>query len=199
MNFPIPLSSCILTFEVLSLLALPLVLLASRRYARLKAVAKCWGALLAAAVLLQAFARHKRTYTYSMHWTLQAPEEIRTEIQPASSGTPKQAVVVFSRPPLTEETPEKHTCYQVIFSDALAKRLQQLHRDDVEVQYDITFRFDSPIFISSPWLKGDDPNKVIGEMGFMSQGHEPPDILASPVRGSFAEIIVVPYFPPSFQ
>jgi hypothetical protein len=169
MRHPIPLSSYILIFEVVSVVTLPLLLLGSGRVPQMKIVAKVWGCVLVLGLVLQIFAiGYERTYTIPMQWSLDVPDEIRSEVRPVPGFT-NQKTVVFSRPPLTEESPGNHVCYQVIFSDALAERLQKLHRDVVLVQYDVTFRFDTPVFYRSPRLQGDDRNTMMGGMGYMTQ------------------------------
>jgi hypothetical protein len=140
----------------------------------LKILAKVWGGALVLGILLQTFAiGYKRTYTFPMRWSLSVPPEVQGEIQPVvhplSPEAPKQATIVFSREALTEKS-SGHRCYQIVFSDALARRLQTMRQDVVQIEYDITFRFDTPIGIGPPRLKGDDPNIVIGDMGYMSQG-----------------------------
>jgi hypothetical protein len=170
MSQPIPLSSYILVFEVVSVLAMPLFLLGIRWVPQLKIVAKVWGCVLIIGLVLQVVAiGYERTYTFPMRWSLNVPVEIRGEVKPVP-GFANQKAVVFSRPPLTEESPGNPICYQIIFSDALAERMQKLHRDVVLVQYDVTFRFDTPIFYHSPRLQGDDRNTTMGGMGYMSQG-----------------------------
>ncbi len=170
MSRPIPLSLYILTFEGVSVLAVPLLLLGIRRVPKLKFVAKVWGCILIIGLVLQVLAiGYKRTYTFPMRWSLDVPDEIRNEVGPVP-GFLNQKAVVLSRPPLTEESPGKSVCYQIIFSDALAARLQNLHRDVVLVEYDVTFRFDTPIFYYSPRLQGDDRNSTLGGMSYMSRG-----------------------------
>jgi hypothetical protein len=88
-----------------------------------------------------------------MRWSLAIPQEIRSEVAAVPRLT-NESAVVFSRPPLTEESMGNHICYQIIYSDALAKRLQEMHRDVVEVDYDVTFRFDTPIFYHSTQTEG---------------------------------------------
>lgn len=170
MSRPIPLSLYILIFEGVSVLAVPLLLLGIRWVPKLKVVAKVWGCILIIGLVLQVLAiGYKRTYTFPMRWSLDVPDEIRNEVRPVP-GFLNQKAVVLSRPPLTEESPGKSVCYQIIFSDALAARLQNLHRGVVLVQYDVTFRFDTPIFYYSPRLQGDDRNSTLGGMGYMSRG-----------------------------
>jgi hypothetical protein len=169
-NHPIPLSSYILVFEVVSVPAMLLILLGIRRVPQLKIVAKAWGCVLIIGLVLQVFViGYQRTYTVPMRWSLDVPDEVRGEIRPVP-GFANQKVVVFSRPPLTAESPGNPVCYQIIFSDDLAERMQKLHRDAVLVQYDVTFRFDTPIFYHSPRLQGDDRNTTMGGMGYMTQG-----------------------------
>jgi carboxymethylenebutenolidase len=169
-SHPIPLSSYILVFEAVSVVAIPLLLLGIRRVPRLKIVAKAWGCVLIIGLGLQVFAiGYERTITFPMRWSLEVPDEIRGEVKPVP-GFVSQKVVVFSRPPLTEVSPGNHVCYQIIFSDALAERMQKLNRDVVVVQYDVTYRFDTPVFYHSPRLQGDYRNTTLGGMGYMSQG-----------------------------
>jgi len=169
-DHPIPLSSYILVFEVVSIVGIPIILVGIRRIPRLKTVAKVWVGALLLGPLLQVFAiGYERTYTFPMRWSLDVPDEIRGKVRPVP-GFLNQTVLVLSRPALTEESSERHLCYQIIFSDALAKRLQEMHRDVVDVEYDITFRFDTPVFYHSPRLKGDNRNTTMGGMGYMSQG-----------------------------
>jgi hypothetical protein len=185
MSCPVPLSSYILVFEVVSLVGMPVVLGAIRWASRLKIVAKVWGGTLVLGVLLQIFAvGYQRTYSFPVRWSLEVPDEIRSELVPVP-GFANQAPVVFSRPPLTEELSGKHACYQVIFSDALAKRLQEMHRDIVDLEYDVTFRFDTPIFYHSPRLKGDDRNTTVGGMGYMSQVNGTSGYTCFPPAGMF--------------
>jgi hypothetical protein len=185
MSRSIPLSSYILMFEVASVVGVPLLLLGMRWVPHLKVAAKAWGCALILGFLLQACAiGHERRYTFPMQWSLTVPAEIRGEVRPVP-GFADQKAVVFSRPPLTEESPGKHVCYQVIFSDALARRLQEMHRDVVNVEYDVTFRFDTPIFYHSPRLQGDDRNISLGGMGYMSQGHGSSGYTCFPGPGLF--------------
>jgi len=185
MSRPVPLSSYILAFEVVSLVGMPVVLVGIRWTSRLKILAKVWGGALVFSVLLQVFAvGYQRTYTFPMRWSLEVPDEIRSDLV-AVPGFANQTPVVFSRPPLTEDSPGKHACYQVIFSDALAKRLQAMRHDTVDVEYDVTFRFDTPIFYHSPRLKGDDRNTTLGGMGYMSQVNRTSGFTCFPPSGIF--------------
>jgi hypothetical protein len=182
---PIPLARSILVFEVASLLGMPLILLGIRRIPQLKSVAKIWGGVLILGILLQTLAiGYERTYTFPMRWTLEVPDEIRAQVQP-DPRFPAETAVIFSRPPLTDNSPGKHFCYQVMFSDELPKRLQQMHRDVVDVEYDVVFRFDTPIWYRSPRLKGDDRNTTIGRMGYMSQGRGTSGYTCFPGPGLF--------------
>jgi hypothetical protein len=174
MRSPIPLASYILVFEVASLIGMPLVLIGIRWVPRLRILARLWGGAIVLGILVQTFAiGYKRTYTFPMRWSLTVPPEVQNEINPVlhpvRPEAPNQVAVILSRVPLTGES-AGHTCYQVIFSDELARRLQRMRQDVVQVEYDITFRFDTPISISAPRLKGDDPNILIGDVGYMSQG-----------------------------
>jgi hypothetical protein len=186
MSLPIPLSSYILIFELASLVGIPIVLVGTRRMPRLKTIAKIWGGTLILGILLQAFGiGSERTYTVPMRWSLSVPDEIRGEIKPVP-GFANQTAVVFTRPALTEEdSAGKHLCYQVMFSDALAKRLQETNREVVDVEYDVTFRFDTPIFYHSPRLKGDARNTTMGGMGYMSQGRGTSGYTCFPGPGLF--------------
>jgi hypothetical protein len=103
----------------------------------------------------------------------------------ALAGGLSKTAVVFSRPALTEDSPPHHLCYQVMFGDALAKRLQDKRQDIVNAEYDATFRFDTPVLWSSPRLKGDNPNASVGEMGFMSQGYGTSGYTCFPGPGIF--------------
>ena len=170
MNRPIPLSSAILIFEVLSVVGLPLLLVGARWVSRLKWVAVAWGCALVLGFLLQVFAiGYQRTCAFPMRWSLEIPDEIREQVRPVP-GFANQKAVVFSRPALSDTPPGNHLCYQVMFSDALVQRLQEMHHDVVEVEYNVTYRFDTPVFYHSPRLKGDARNTTIGGMGYMSQG-----------------------------
>lgn len=185
MRHPIPLSSYILLFEVVSILALPLLLFGLRKIPVLKVVTRAWVCVLIIGLLLQIFAiGYTRTYTFPMRWSLEIPNEIRNEAKPLPVFASQKAVV-FSRPALTDDSPGKHLCYQVIFSDELPTRLQQMHRDTVDVQYDVTFRFDTPIGYRSPRLRGDDRNTTIGGMGYMSQGNGSSGYTCFPGPGFF--------------
>jgi hypothetical protein len=182
---PIPLSSYILVFEIASLVGVPLLLLGLRRLPYLKLVTKIWGCVLLLGLLLQVFAiGYQRTYILPMHWSLEVPDEIRGEVQPVP-GFANQRAVVLSRPPWTETPPGHHVCYQVIFSDALARQLEAMHRDIVNVEYDVTFRFDTPVFYHSPRLQGDAPNTTAGGMGYMTQGNDASGYECFPGPGLF--------------
>jgi hypothetical protein len=183
MSRPIPLSSYILIFEVGSVIVLPLLLAGMRRARELRIVAKLWVCVLILGFVLQAFMSRERTYTFPMRWSLEVPDEIRGQGTSRVSST--QKAVVFSRPALTEEPTGRHICYQVMYSEVLAKRLEEMHRDVVEVEYDVTFRFDTPLFYHSARLKGDDRNTTMGEMGFMSQGHGTSGYTCFPGPGLF--------------
>jgi hypothetical protein len=78
-----------------------------------------------------------------MRWSLEVPDEIRDKMDTSFTGQ----TAIFSRPALTNESSGKHLCYEVMFADELAKRLQEMHRDIVDVEYDVAFRFDTPISI----------------------------------------------------
>lgn len=187
MKTPIPVSSFILAFELASIVGMPLALLGARRIPGLKIAAKVWGAALVAGILLQIVAiGYQRTYTFPMHWSLSVPPEIQQNIQPVAHPIPPEAptqtTVVFTREALTEVSPG-HTCYQVIFSDALARRLQNMHQDVAQVEYDVTFRFDTAVFIGPPRLKGDDPNVLVGDIGYASMGWGTSGYTCFPGRG----------------
>jgi hypothetical protein len=190
MRNPIPLSSCILAFELASLIGIPLALFGMRRIPPLRIVAKVWSGVLVLGILLQVLAvGYKRTCTFPMRWSLNVPPEIQGEIHPVTHSiwpeAPNQATVVLSREPLAEKASAGHVCYQVIFSDALARRLQAMGHEVVEVEYDVTFRFDTPIFIGPPRLKGDDPKILIGDIGYMSFGRGTSGYTCFPGPGVF--------------
>ncbi|MFZ0419211.1 MAG: hypothetical protein WAM04_14020 [Candidatus Sulfotelmatobacter sp.] len=164
---------------------MPLLLLGIRWVSHLKIVAKVWGCVLILGLLLQALAiGYERTYTFPMRWSLDVPDAIRSQVGPVP-GFVNQRAVVFSRPPLTEDSPGNHVCYQILFSDALARRLQEMHHDVVNVEYDVTFRFDTPIFYHSPRLQGDDRNTTMGGMGYMSFGRGTSGYTCFPGPGLF--------------
>lgn len=169
---------------------MPLALFGMRRIPFLRTVAKVWGGVLVLGILLQIFAiGYKRTYTFPMHWSLSVPPEVQGQvhppIHPILPEAPNQSTVVLSREPLTVESGAGHVCYQVVFSDALARRLQEMRHDVVEVEYDITFRFDTPIFIGPPRLKGDNPNILIGDVGYMTFGRGTSGYACFPGPGVF--------------
>jgi hypothetical protein len=181
---PIPLSSYILDFEVLSI-GVPMLLFLIRRRASVKLIAKAWGGVFLFAILLQVFCiGYERVYTFPMRWSLEIPQELRDEIKPGN-GFAGQKAVIFSRPALTEQSRGKHTCYQVVFSDALAKRLQGMGQEVIAIEYDAKFRFDTPIGYSGPRLKGEDKNIAIGGIGYMSQGYSTSGYTCFPGPGLF--------------
>lgn len=70
-DHPIPLSKYILDFELVSIVAFPLLLISTRVAEEFTVVAKLWGGAIALAIGLQVFAMGVRTYTYPMSWSLQ--------------------------------------------------------------------------------------------------------------------------------
>jgi uncharacterized protein YebE (UPF0316 family) len=86
MRQPIPLSSYILDFEVMSVVGMPVVLIGMRWVDSLKMVAKAWGCALVVGILLQAFAiGYYRTLTFPMRWSLDVPNELEVIFQTRST------------------------------------------------------------------------------------------------------------------
>jgi len=145
-DHPIPLSKYILDFELVSIVAFPLLLISTRVAEEFTVVAKLWGGAIALAIGLQVFAMGVRTYTYPMSWSLAIPDDLRGDVAAASKGLAAgETAIVFSRPPLNGQSLGQRLCYQVMIGTALAEELRGMHQETIEVEYPVSYRFNTPV------------------------------------------------------
>ena len=166
-DHPIPLAKYILDFEILSIVVFPLLLISTRVAEEFTIVAKLWGGAIVLGIALQVFAMGVRTYTYPMRWPFTIPDDLRDEVEAARKGFPAdETAIVLSRPPLNDHLSGQHLCYQVMIGTSLAEKLREMHRETIEVEYPVYYRFDTPVFFDSPRPTRYDLNSGLKNIGF---------------------------------
>jgi len=148
------LSWFILVFEILSVLALPLLIFGNvRGWRGCRRATQAWLILLVSGSAAQLLlVGRKRGFSYPMVWSLDRPTGLRQDpVPPRWFGT--ETPVYLSRPPVKEVSPG-HTCYDVFYSNRLAEWLRSRDPGPVKMRYVVVYSFDTRIGVTDPQIEG---------------------------------------------